>query len=60
MILDDRLRATVIAIDEALGILELGWHGLALDRAIQVAESRLHVGYRFTTYGASERTFRVF
>lgn len=55
MILDNRLSTTIIAINEAFGIFELGGHWLAFDRAIQVSEGRLHVRYGLAADGTAER-----
>ena len=43
MILDQRLRTAVVAINPSLCVAKLGRHGLHLDGGVEVAESHFHV-----------------
>lgn len=60
MIRHCRFCTAVIAIDQCLCVLELSWHRLAFNSAIQVPKLRLHVGYAFTAYRTTIRSLRVF
>jgi GrpB-like predicted nucleotidyltransferase (UPF0157 family) len=46
-------------VNQGASILELCGHGLTLNCAIQVSESRFHVDNGFAAYGASVRTLGV-
>lgn len=60
MVLDNGFRSAIIAVNEALGVLELCRHRLAFNRPIQVSECGLHVGDSLAANRTAKRALRVF
>ena len=60
MILHACLGTTIITIDPGLGIFELWWHGLSVNRTIELLELHLHVDHASAAYRAPIGILHVF